>query len=211
MIASRVSLAWIIMFSTCALVPPPAGKRRGSLRKSDRPTGGQSLQSLLGFHTVTRHLFRPSFRHYSLSAPEPQCRQDGGTEHEGAICHSAPAPSRVLRAHRSPLTRLSCHVRWLTGKVTSGDKRPQLGSVSNPAFLTMHVCTRAPRSVCVPPGARQKDQKKKPKTRRLRLTQQRQPSERAAVQLIFFFFLSPYNSVTIEGGWGRVGWGGVDA
>lgn len=157
--ASRVSLAWISMFSTCVacvLVPPPAGERRGPRRRSDRQTSGQRLQSLLGFHTVTRHLFRPSFRHYSLSAARSllsQRRRDGRPEHEGAICHSAPAPARVLRARRSPLTRLSCHVRWLTGKVTSGDKRPQLGSVSNPAFLTMHVCTRASRSICVPSRA----------------------------------------------------------
>ena len=41
-------------------------------------------------------------------------------------------PARVLRARHSPLTRLGCHVRWVTGKVTSGDKRPQLESVSNP-------------------------------------------------------------------------------
>lgn len=57
-------------------------------------------------------------------------------EHEGAICHTVLIPARVLRARHSPLTRLGCHVCWLTGKVTSGDKRPQLESVTNlPSLL----------------------------------------------------------------------------
>lgn len=79
-------------------------------------------------------------------------------EHEGAICHTVLIPARVLRARHSPLTRLGCHVCWLTGKVTSGDKRPQLESVTNlPSLLLFpllsdfytyeHACRRIHESL----------------------------------------------------------------
>lgn len=79
------------------------------------------------------------------------------------------SPARVLRARHSPLTRLGCHVRWLTGKVTSGDKRPQLESVGDrpppPYFplsysLPTHVCTQNPshknKSKCIHPSLLEK-------------------------------------------------------
>lgn len=70
-------------------------------------------------------------------------------EHEGAICHTVLIPARVLRARHSPLTRLGCHVCWLTGKVTSGDKRPQLESVTNlPSFFFLSSPTST-RKICL--------------------------------------------------------------
>lgn len=87
-----------------------------------------------GFWYCHKTSLPSSFRHSSLSIalPAPLPVPSWWPEHEGAICHSALIPARVLRARHSPLTRLGCHVRWLTGKVTSGDKRPQLESVSTP-------------------------------------------------------------------------------
>lgn len=64
----------------------------------------------------------------SAIPPPPQSHHDG---------LSTPAPSVtpawVLGVCRSPLRHLGCHVRRLTAKVTSGDKRPQLESVRTPA------------------------------------------------------------------------------
>lgn len=108
-----------------------------------------------GFWYCHKTSLPPSFRHSSLSIavlallPVPSW----WPEHEGAICHSVLIPARVLRARHSPLTRLGCHVRWLTGKVTSGDKRPQLESVSNPPlfplppFPYMHTQTDTQRPI----------------------------------------------------------------
>lgn len=164
MVANTVSLAWISIFTTCAGSAPSGRtlRRAKEKRQTDQWTASAESAGLSYCHrTSLPPLFPPLFFVCSKArSPLSQRRCDGRTEHEGAICHSAPAPARVLRARRSPLTRLSCHVRWLTGKVTSGDKRPQLGSVSNPAFLTMHVCTRASRSICVLSRTRQKEMKK---------------------------------------------------
>lgn len=118
---------------------PAKEKRQTDQRTESAESAGLSYCHKTSLPPLFPPLFFVCCRTRSLHS---QRRRDGRAEHEGAICHSAPAPARVLRASCSPLTRLSCHVHWLTGKVTSGDKRPKLGSVSSPVFPHHAVCAR---------------------------------------------------------------------
>lgn len=80
---------------------------------------------------VSSALFPPFFFVRVLYSLLSRSHHDGLSMKEPSVS-SVLLPARVLGARHSPLTRLGCHVRWLTGKVTSGDKRPQLESVRTP-------------------------------------------------------------------------------